>query len=74
MDRSTQEFIKALKIYKDILPKQTLKTLRGQALSGDLIGAKKGLDYLLQEFFTQSCKIKIPIIACPNSPILQTTI
>lgn len=36
MDRSTQEFIKALKIYKDILPKQTLKTLRGQALSGDL--------------------------------------
>ena len=48
MDRSTQEFIKALKIYKDILPKQTLKTLRGQALSGDLIGAKKGLDKALK--------------------------
>lgn len=48
MDRSTQEFIKGLKIYKDILPKQTLKTLRGQALSGDLIGAKKGLDKVLK--------------------------
>lgn len=49
MDRSTHEYIKTLKIYKGILPKQTIRTLRGQALSGDLIGAKKGLDKVLKK-------------------------
>ncbi len=48
MDRSTQEYIKELKIYKDVLPKQTIKTLRGQALKGDLAGAKKGLIKVLE--------------------------
>lgn len=48
MDRSTQEYIKELKIYKDVLPKQTIKTLRGQALKGDLSGAKKGLIKVLE--------------------------
>jgi hypothetical protein len=32
-----------------MLPKQTLKTLKGQALSGDLEGAKKGLQRKLEE-------------------------
>jgi len=38
-----ERYIKELKTYRHLLPKQTIKTLRGQALSGDLEGAKKGL-------------------------------
>lgn len=34
-------FIRSLKQYR--LTKQQIKTLRGQALSGDLAGAQKGL-------------------------------
>lgn len=39
-----QVFIKELGKYRGYLPRQIIKTLRGQALSGDLVGAKKGLD------------------------------
>lgn len=39
-----QVFIKELGKYKGYLPRQIIKTLRGQALSGDLVGAKKGLE------------------------------
>lgn len=35
-------FIRSLKHYR--LTKQQIKTLRGQALSGDLAGAQKGLE------------------------------
>jgi hypothetical protein len=41
-------FVKDLKKYQHWLSKQQLKTLRGQALSGDLAGAKKGLTKLLR--------------------------
>ena len=37
-------FIKELGKYRGCLPRQIIKTLRGQALSGDLVGAKKGLE------------------------------
>lgn len=40
------DFIKELKQYKDFLPKNTIKTLRGQALAGDILGARRGLDRL----------------------------
>jgi hypothetical protein len=40
-------FIKELKEYIGILPKQTIKTLRGQALAGDIVGARKGLTKIL---------------------------
>ncbi|WP_165000864.1 hypothetical protein [Xylanivirga thermophila] len=43
MNRETIEFIKLLKDYRGILPRQTIKTLRGQVLAGDIEGAKKGL-------------------------------
>lgn len=43
---AVQDFIKELKLYREILPKNTIKTVRGQALAGDLIGAKKGLERL----------------------------
>lgn len=33
-----------LRKFKNILPRQMIKTLRGQALSGDIRGAKKGLE------------------------------
>lgn len=38
-----QNFIKRLKPYRDVLSTQTMKTLSGQALSGDVEGARKGL-------------------------------
>ncbi|MEI6132415.1 MAG: hypothetical protein WCQ41_06305 [Bacillota bacterium] len=42
-------FISRIKKHKDDLPKQTIKTIRGQALAGDVLGAKKGLERLLNE-------------------------
>lgn len=42
-------FVKHLKKYQHQLSKQQLKTLRGQALSGDLAGAKRGLIKLLRK-------------------------
>lgn len=41
-------FIESLKSYRDILTKQQIKTLRGQAIHGDLDGAKKGLKKLVE--------------------------
>ena len=42
-------FIRELRQYRHILPKQTISTLRGQALSGDLEGAIKGLQTALNK-------------------------
>lgn len=42
------KFIKTLKKYRGLLPKQKLLTIRGQALNGDLEGAKKGLYNLIK--------------------------
>ena len=47
-DMDTVKFLRDLKLYNVVLPKQTLKTLKGQALSGDLEGAKKGLGTVLR--------------------------
>ena len=43
MDRETIRFIKGLKDYRGLLPRQVIKTLRGQALAGNVKGARKGL-------------------------------
>ncbi|MGQ4666823.1 hypothetical protein ACUIJN_13520 [Metabacillus halosaccharovorans] len=48
VDMDTMKFVMELKRYKDVLPKQTIKTMKGQALSGDLEGAKKGLGTVLR--------------------------
>ena len=42
-------FIRELKKYRHSLPKQAIKTIRGQALSGDLKAAKKGLETALNK-------------------------
>jgi hypothetical protein len=42
------EFISKLKSYKNIFTKQQYKTLRGQALKGELEAAEKGLCKLLK--------------------------
>ena len=47
-DKDTARFLMDLKMCKGVLPKQTMKTLKGQALSGDLEGARKGLRTLLR--------------------------
>lgn len=49
MDKETAEFIKQLKKYRGKIHKQTIKTLRGQALSGNLKGAKLGLEKVLKK-------------------------
>lgn len=41
-------FVKNLKKYQNQLSKQQVKVLRGQALCGDLAGAKRGLTKLLR--------------------------
>lgn len=37
------KFVNGLRQYRHVLPRQTISTLKGQALSGDVDGAKKGL-------------------------------
>lgn len=41
--------MKELKQYRHLTPKQTLKSIRGQALAGDLAGARKGLETALNK-------------------------
>ena len=41
-------FIRLLGKYRKTLPKQQLRVLRGQALAGDVAGAKKGLEKVLK--------------------------
>ena len=49
IDFETKVFLKRLKIFKKVLTSQERNTLKGQALSGDLAGAQKGLDKLLKQ-------------------------
>ena len=43
------DFLKLLGAYRTQIPKQALKTLRGQALSGDIEGAMRSLTHILQK-------------------------
>lgn len=43
------EFIRDLKNYRAILTRQQLQTLKGQAMSGNVESAKKGLSTLLNK-------------------------
>lgn len=43
------KFLKELRKYKEKIPRNTLKTIRGQALSGDIEGARKGLEKALEK-------------------------
>lgn len=43
-------FIRSLRNYRGRLPNNILKTIRGQALNGDLEGAKKGLEKALNKY------------------------
>ena len=44
-----QKFINELKKMRGIIPKNTIKTLKGQALSGDIDGAKRGLAKVIRK-------------------------
>ena len=44
---TAQQFIRSLKPYRGKLTVQTIRTLRGQALAGDVEGARRGLTRLL---------------------------
>jgi len=45
---SKKSFIELLKEFNRILTKQQIKTLRGQALAGDISGALKGLERIVR--------------------------
>lgn len=47
------EYIKLLKKYRKRLTRQQLLTLRGQILSGDIEGFKKGLKIINDRFKTR---------------------
>jgi len=43
-----EQFLRHLKAYRTYLPRHTILTLRGQALSGDVDGAVRGLAHILK--------------------------
>ena len=43
-----EQFLRYLKAYRTYLPRHTILTLRGQALSGDMDGAVRGLARVLK--------------------------
>jgi len=45
---SKKSFIELLKEFNGVLTKQQIKTLRGQALSGNIPGALKGLERIIK--------------------------
>ena len=45
--REVRHFLRVLKLFKKELTTQERQTLKGQALSGDLTGAQKGLTTLV---------------------------
>ena len=50
---TAQQFIRSLKPYRGKLPIQTIRTLRGQALAGDVEGARRGLAKLVNKVPTK---------------------
>lgn len=54
---SVNDFMVELKQYRHLLNKQTIKTIRGQALAGDIEGARKGLETSIRK--SQSNKDKM---------------
>jgi len=44
-------FIKYLKKHKGMLTKKQFKTLKGQALSGNINGAEKGIQKIIERSF-----------------------
>ncbi len=47
MNKTKSSFLRELRKNKDHLTRQQFKTLRGQVLNGDCVGAKKGLEKIL---------------------------
>lgn len=54
------EFVKMLADYRSQIDRQTLGTIRGQALRGDVKGAKKGLERTLARIYSQDIRTKTP--------------
>ena len=50
------DFINELRQYKGVLSRQQIQTLKGQALAGDVDGAKKGLERLLRRMYGKDWK------------------
>lgn len=54
MKKEINAFIIKLKRYRNILSRQVVKTIRGQALSGDLTAAEKGLKKVLGDSYDRA--------------------
>ena len=52
---SKVKIIKELKGYRKTMARQTLKTIRGQAIAGDVEGARKGLDKEVEKLNYDNC-------------------
>jgi hypothetical protein len=52
-------FLRELRYHRDRLTRQQLRTLRGQALSGDIAGAMRGLGEILMRKENGECKRKM---------------
>lgn len=52
---SKGKIIKELKKHRRTMPRQTLKTIRGQAIAGDILGARKGLDREVKRLKDEDC-------------------
>lgn len=51
-------FLRELRYHRDHLTRQQLRTLRGQALSGDIAGAMRGLGEILLRKENESANAK----------------
>lgn len=49
------ELLITLSKHRNVLSRQVFKTIKGQAIAGDVIGAKKGLQKMIKE---QKCYAK----------------
>lgn len=52
---SKGKIIKELKNHRRTMPRQTLKTIRGQAIAGGVLGARKGLDKEIKRLKDEGC-------------------
>lgn len=52
---SKGQIIRELRNHRKTMPRQTLKTIRGQAIAGDVTGAKKGLDREIKKLKDENC-------------------
>jgi len=57
VNKSLNQFLNKLKRYRHILPKQTISTIRGQAINGNLKAAEIGLNNSINKSISNKDKM-----------------